>query len=251
MKRTITTEYVINTDIYTESSAQFSGIHQSLHAIDTKFPNQDVLWLNGNRGYYESLNANLTLSAFYYCMIKNKNQDSYTVVPVMRDFKENGITEDALYPTLITDSYSRTELINPQYPLNDSCYSSVLEDYKSRLTTNGVNIIDVQFGLKPIEEIIITDVAIIRSQFHRIKYTFEYEKANTFTRIFLKTFGSKLLANYQISNSVLPLTDWNTKFDVDKKFTNKLHVEKHISETLGLIDDKNMAFDYILPFALG
>ena len=122
---------------------------------------------------------------------------------------------------LITDSYSRTELANPQYSLNNSCYSSVINNYKSRLAANGINIIDIQFGLKPIEEIIITDVAIIRSQFHRIKYTFEYDKANTFTRIFLKTFGSKLLANYQISNPMLSLTDWNTKFDIDKKFVNK------------------------------
>lgn len=250
MKRTITTEYVINTDIYTESSAQFSGVHQSLHNV-AKFPNQDVIWLNGNRGYYKSLNANLTLSAFYYCMIKNKNQDSYTVAPVMKDFKENDLTEEKLYPNLVTDSYRRTELANPQYPLNDSCYSSVIMDYKSKLTANEIKIIDIQYGLKPIEEIIITDVAIIRSQFHRIKYTFEYEKANVFTSIFLKTFGNKLLANYQLSNSTLPLTDWNTKYNIDKKFINKLHVEKHITETLGLIDDKNMTFDYILPFALG
>lgn len=245
--RRVITEYVIHSDIYAESSTQFTGVYCSTqHPSLNGYPGQDVIWLCGNRGDYDSIKTNVDYTALYWLVSKSKNKESWTVVPVMQDFLEMQRNEEDLYKTIITDTYSRMPLPSVPTEFRGSEYSEVRATYLPAFRKRGIQINLIQDNIRPIEEIIVADVAVIRSHFHRIKYSFETNDTEQYTAAIEETFAKKLIANYWITNSTLPQSDWNHKMTINPNFKNFLHVHKHIIE-INELSKGGSEYSIILP----
>lgn len=245
--RRVITEYVIHSDIYAESSTQFTGVYCSTQHLNlNSYPGQDIIWLCGNRGNYDSIKINVDYTALYWLVSKSKNKESWTVVPVMQDFLEMQRNEEDLYETVITDAYSRTPLPSVPTEFRGNEYSEVRATYLPAFRKYEIQINLVQDNIHPIEEIIVTDVAVIRSHFHRIKYSFETNDAEQYTAAIEETFAKKLIANYRITQSTLPQSSWNHKMTINPNFKNFLHVHKHVIE-INELSKGGSEYSIILP----
>lgn len=245
--RRVITEYVIHSDIYTEGSTQFTGVYCSTqHPNLNSHPGQDIIWLCGNREDYDCIKTNVDYTALYWLVSKSKNKESWTVVPVMQDFLEMQRNEEDLYETVITDAYSRTPLPSVPTESRGSEYSEVRATYLPAFKKHGIQINLVQYNIHPIEEIIVTDVAVIRSHFHRIKYSFETNDVEQYTSAIEETFAKKLIANYRITQSILPQSSWNHKMTINPNFKNFLHIRKHVIE-INELSKGGHGYSMILP----